>query len=144
MKLAPNEPYAGERAPISPQELLKFMVEHAALLTALRDIEATLNSEGMTQHVVARQGALDRAREALASIGGHDGKLVVGLRIEVDCENAAFEDKRLRPRVADFLRGVADEIAAYKANVGDEIKVVFDSNGNRTGSYSLRMMVQER
>jgi len=55
--------------------------------------------------------------------------------LEINCDNAAFEDELVTTELGRILREIAQKVEDGEAT---EYRLAFDINGNCVGNYSLK------
>lgn len=57
-------------------------------------------------------------------------------KLEISCDNAAFEDVGIQHEIARILVTVSGQVD--RGNVSDDYHVIRDINGNPVGTYTLQ------
>ena len=59
------------------------------------------------------------------------------IKIQFETDNAAFEEYNFNFEVARILHNLADHMLSEGGSRGEQLKPIFDLNGNRIGSLEV-------
>lgn len=69
---------------------------------------------------------------------------MASLKLTIDTGNAAFDDEMEGSELARILRDLARTVSGRNGGDGAERGNVFDTNGNRVGSYTITRRAKKK